>query len=71
LWPFGGIATMQESKSPQQDPRDTIGLRCRRCDGQQFRVIYTRAAIDAKVVRRRECRQCGARLTTWERAIGG
>ena len=45
------------------------GLQCRQCGGRRFRVIYTRAA-DAKVVRRRECRKCATRITTWERAIG-
>jgi transcriptional regulator NrdR family protein len=56
--------------SPKQSPGHT-GLRCRKCGSQQFRVVYTRAARDGKIVRRRECRQCGGRITTWERTIGG
>jgi len=48
-----------------------VGLRCRKCGGRQFRVIYTRAAADGKIVRRRACRQCATRITTWERVIGG
>jgi hypothetical protein len=46
------------------------GLQCRKCGCKNFRVVYTRAAWGAKIVRRRECRNCGERLTTWERAIG-
>jgi transcriptional regulator NrdR family protein len=47
------------------------GIRCRRCGGRKFRVVYTRRAYGAKVIRRRECQTCSQRLTTWERAIGG
>ena len=56
---------------PKPDPKTDHGLRCLSCRGQHFRVVYTRRAWGQKVVRRRECRQCGERLTTWERAIGG
>jgi transcriptional regulator NrdR family protein len=56
---------MPESTTPPQ-----VGLRCRKCGGSRFRVIYTRAR-DGKIIRRRECRECGTRVTTWERAIGG
>jgi len=47
------------------------GLRCRTCGLNRFRVIYTRSARGGKLVRRRECRHCKDRITTWERAIGG
>ena len=50
---------------------DQRGLRCRKCSSQRFRVVYTRSAWGGRVVRRRECRKCGKRITTWERAIGG
>jgi len=56
---------------PDKAAIDQRGLQCRNCGCQRFRVIYTRRAWGRKVVRRRECRQCGERLTTWERAIGG
>ena len=46
------------------------GLRCRVCPSQRFRVVYTRAAWGGRVVRRRQCRNCGVRMTTWEYAIG-
>jgi transcriptional regulator NrdR family protein len=45
------------------------GLRCR-CAGTHLKVVYTRARTGGKLVRRRECRDCGERVTTWERAIG-
>jgi transcriptional regulator NrdR family protein len=48
-----------------------VGLCCRKCGAREFRVIYTRPARDGKIIRRRACRQCGARVTTWERTIGG
>jgi transcriptional regulator NrdR family protein len=34
-------------------------------------VIYTRAAAGGKIIRRRACRACGMRITTWEKMIGG
>jgi hypothetical protein len=46
------------------------GLICRQCGESRFRVIYTRARSGGLIVRRRECRKCGERLTSWERAIG-
>jgi transcriptional regulator NrdR family protein len=56
-------------KHPAAAP-DPVGLLCRKCGAREFRVIYTRAARDGKIIRRRACRQCGARITTWERMIG-
>jgi len=49
----------------------TRGLACPRCGQQRFAVVYTRRAAGAKLVRRRRCLDCGRRITTWERAIGG
>jgi transcriptional regulator NrdR family protein len=51
--------------SAAQVPR---GLECPRCGCRHFRVIYTRAAWGGRIVRRRECRHCGRRITTHERA---
>jgi transcriptional regulator NrdR family protein len=48
-----------------------MGLQCGRCRSQMFRVVYVRRRPGGVVVRRRACHQCGARVTTWERAIGG
>jgi len=57
-----------DNQGVQSDQR---GLKCRECDGQDLRVVYTRRAWGGKLVRRRECRHCGRRITTWERAVGG
>ena len=50
---------------PPPEPR---GLRCPRCGCGHFHVVYTRAAAGGAIRRRRECRHCGRRLTTTERA---
>jgi transcriptional regulator NrdR family protein len=57
----------------QTKPIPTSGERgfiCLKCGHQGFRVIYTRRAIGRRVNRRRECRKCGWRVTTWEQMIG-
>lgn len=35
-----------------------------------FRVLYTRRAWGGRLLRRRECRHCGRRVTTYEAANG-
>jgi len=47
-------------------PVDQLGLGCRRCGCQHFYVVYTRRAPGGKLIRRRECRNCGQRMTTVE-----
>ena len=43
------------------------GLVCRECGCRHFYVVSTRPGIrDQTVVRRRECRHCGRRITTIE-----
>jgi transcriptional regulator NrdR family protein len=49
---------------------EQIGLVCRVCGCRHFYVLYTRARRGGRIMRRRECRNCGKRVTTWERAIG-
>ncbi len=49
---------------------DQKGLVCHHCGCRHFRVIYTRRGTGGKLVRRRECRYCGRRMTTWEKWIG-
>jgi hypothetical protein len=56
----------QGQKTPTSD-LDKRGLECRHCGCKHFRVIYTRPAWGGRIQRRRECRNCGKRLTTWER----
>ena len=42
------------------------GLVCRACGCQHFRVLYTRRAWGGRLLRRRTCRHCGRRITTYE-----
>jgi len=44
------------------------GLECRYCGCRHFFVVYTRPTHDGRIMRRRECRHCGKRMTTWEKA---
>ncbi|MCA9221526.1 MAG: hypothetical protein KDA71_14445 [Planctomycetales bacterium] len=57
---------MTQSSKPGSDDR---GLTCRQCGCKHFRVIYTRAGRSGKVIRRRECRHCGRRITTLEKPV--
>jgi transcriptional regulator NrdR family protein len=56
-----------EGKEKQEAKR---GLECRRCGCKHFSVIYTRKAPQGRVRRRKECRHCGRRITTYEHSIG-
>jgi len=52
------------------EPRADYGLECRACGCREFRVVYTRKTWGNRILRRRECRHCGRRMTTWEKASG-
>lgn len=45
------------------------GIECPQCGCRHFYVVYTRPK-PGKIVRRRECRHCGRRVTTVERVLG-
>ncbi len=51
-------------------PAERRGLECPRCGCGHFRVLYTRRAWGGRILRRRECRHCGRRMTTYEREAG-
>jgi len=51
----------------QQAGWEPRGLRCPRCGCGHFLVIYTRPKPQGRIMRRRECRHCGRRLTTCEK----
>lgn len=58
---------------PDQSERKTMpakddqkGPTCRHCSCRHFHVVYTRPTWGGRIMRRRECRHCGKRLTTWE-----
>lgn len=50
-----------------EEPR---GLECRRCGCGHFFVLYTRPSLGGRIVRRRQCRHCGRRMTTTEKVQG-
>lgn len=56
-------------RNDAKQDEDGRGLRCRYCGCHHFFVIYTRRAQGERLIRRRECRHCGARITTFERMI--
>ena len=49
------------------DGPDDKGIECGRCGCRHFYVVYTRPGANNSIVRRRECRHCGRRLTTVEK----
>ena len=49
---------------------DQRGLVCPKCGCSHFYVVYTRPTWGGRIMRRRQCRHCGKRITTWER-MGG
>ncbi len=55
---------------PTNAPEKKLGLECSRCGCRHFYVIYTRPASRERVMRRRECRHCRRRITTYEQPIG-
>lgn len=55
--------------SERKSADDDRGLQCRNCGCRHVFVIYTRRAWGGRIVRRRECRDCGTRMTTFERVV--
>ena len=49
---------------------DVRGLICPKCGCAHSRVLYTRALRAGRLLRRRECRHCGRRITTFEQSVG-
>jgi len=58
------------SETAKTERKADYGLRCRACGCRHFRVVYTRPTWGNRIMRRRECRNCGKRMTTWEEAPG-
>ncbi len=56
-----GPSPERKSWSPDEGNRH---LECSSCGCRHFRVIYTRRGWGSKLIRRRECRHCGKRMTT-------
>jgi len=47
---------------------DRRGLVCPKCGCKRFYVVYTRPTWGGRIMRRRECRHCGRRITTFEQS---
>jgi transcriptional regulator NrdR family protein len=60
---------MDAAETKNVEVSNDRGLRCVKCGHGRFKVIYTRARVFA-IVRRRQCRNCAARVTTWEKVVG-
>ncbi len=63
-----------ELPAPESRCRSAVnhrGLHCLACGGDRLRVLYTRRMSGGVVQRRRECRKCKHRATTWERIVPG
>ena len=58
--------TDDPKKQQGAEPQDDRGLCCRRCGCRHFYVIYTKRTTRNRILRRRECRHCGQRITTYE-----
>jgi hypothetical protein len=61
------LARLDSGGGPSYDDR---GLRCRKWGCKHLRVLYTRRAFGGRIIRRRECRNCGKRFSTWESPVG-
>jgi len=58
-------------RTETRKPVEKRGLECPRCGCGHFRVLYTRRALGGRLLRRRECRYCGQRMTTYEQNATG
>ena len=59
------------TKAPPEDQQsDDCGLVCPECQCRHFFVVYVRRVKKQRVMRRRECRNCGRRITTYEKVSG-
>ena len=61
---------MSEERVNSPASAEPRGIVCPKCGCAHFRVIYTRRSRGGTIVRRRECRHCGRRVTTHERSLG-
>lgn len=54
----------------KHEPVVEVGLECPKCGCRHFEVVKTIRQAK-RIVRRRECRHCGRRVTTSEKIVGG
>jgi len=58
--------TLRDRKTGEPLGQKDVGLVCRRCGCRHFYVVYTEPKKDT-IMRRRECRNCQKRVSTYER----
>jgi transcriptional regulator NrdR family protein len=58
------------SETKPEPKAERWGLTCPCCGGTDWRVVYTRGLARGAIRRRRECKQCGKRVTTIEKRTG-
>jgi hypothetical protein len=63
-------AMMAQEDAAKEAREEPVGIVCRTCGCRHFFVIDSRPARGGKIVRRRECRHCGTRITTREIPYG-
>ena len=59
-----------DEHTQSKDIQEKRGIECPRCGCRHFRVLYTRRACGGRLLRRRECRHCERRITTYEKSVG-
>ncbi len=57
----------EPNTKPDERP---VGLECPDCGCRHFYVVYTRPTPNGRIMRRRQCRHCGRRITTFEKTGG-
>lgn len=57
-----------KTDQPAEAADEEVGLCCRNCGCRHFFVLYTKSVRGGRILRRRECRHCGKRVTTYEKA---
>lgn len=58
------------TRMTEQMREERRGLECPKCGCGHFHVVYTRRGTGGRIIRRRECRHCGRRITTAELEVG-
>lgn len=66
-----GKRIKQTAVDPPDKGEPGIGIECRGCGCKHFLTLSTRKTFGGRIIRRRECRYCGRRLTTNERVTKG
>jgi len=56
-------------KRAEDETEEKHGLICRNCGCRHFTVVYTRRTSKNRILRRRQCCNCGRRITTYEEEI--